>query len=180
MTEDILITQEHFDAVRSLSPNIDFTKRVLPYAAEAQKFDLKPWLGDAMYFDMLKNQESTNYLLLLNGGEYDDTCTPPNTLRFDGIRAAIAYYAMARFRENQQVTDTSFGVVRKLNEFSEPVDDKTIVRTAAQLRKGGDAIMLDVKKFLCMKSTDYPKYTATGNENKTNQSRTFISGVSRV
>lgn len=175
---DVLITKEDFEGVRHISKNIDFTQRVLPYAKEAQNFDLRPYLGDALFYDLMKNQTLEKYQDLLNGKEYQDT--NGNTIWFDGIKEALAYYAMARFRGNQQISDTNFSVVIKTNEFSEPVSDKTIVRTATELKSAANALMYDVVKYIKTNISNYPLYETTDCCKPAGVNKMRITGVSRT
>lgn len=158
MTETLLITLDDIKAIKQISQNINAVERLQPYIQEAQLFDVKGKLGPLFYHDMIKNVSDQKYQELLNGITYTDNATPSNEYHFIGIKTAIAYYAYARYILNGQVTATGFSVVRKTNEFSEPVEDKTLVRLSTQARMAADALMDDCRDFLDIKYQTYTKW----------------------
>lgn len=158
MTETLLITLDDIRAIKQISQNINAVDRLQPYIQEAQLFDVKEKLGPVFYHDVIKNNSDQKYQDLLNGITYTDNASPANEYHFAGLKSAIAYYAYARYILNGQITATGFSVVRKTNEFSEPVEEKTLVRLSTQARMAGDALMNDAINFLNIKYSIYTKW----------------------
>jgi hypothetical protein len=150
---NLLITKEEFQADKLIPQSTD-TARVEKAIREAQQFDIRPLLGDALYYDLLKNTTEEKYQSLLNGEEYQNAQS--ETILFSGLRMAIKYYAYSRFILSQQVNVTSHSVVEKLNQYSQPSQEKTIVREAEQAKSGAAEYWNEAKAYLNCKSTDFP------------------------
>lgn len=179
MTETLLITLDDIKAIKQISQNINAVERLQPYIQEAQMFDVREKLGSLFYHDMIKNITDAKYIALLDGGTYTDNASPTNEYHFAGLKPAIAYFAYSRYILNGQVTATGFGVVRKTNEFSESVEEKTLVRLSTQARMAGDALMGDVITFLNIKYATYTKWK-TGACEPSKSSGSFIYGIENV
>lgn len=175
MNETLLITIDDIKAVKQISSNMNVAERVLGYISEAQVFDVKPRLGGVFYHDLITNLSSTIYLELLSGKTYTDSAA--QAFHFQGLKPAIAYYAYARFILNSQATVTPFGAVRKLDQNSEPLDEKSLVRLGNQARMAADALMDDVIAFLNIKVSDYPKWQNNSECNPGRSSRPTIYGI---
>ena len=63
-----IITIQDIKEVRPLA-QLD-PQRVDPYINEAQENDLRPILGDALFYDFITNIDTTKYRELLNGKTY--------------------------------------------------------------------------------------------------------------
>lgn len=154
MPQTLLIDETVIQQYRTISSSVNEAKRITPFVYEAQIFDLKPLLGAPLYDDFVKNNTDAKYLELLNGAEYID---PQGYLcNFDGLKAALSYWAYARFLENQQITVTSHSVVTKDNPYSTPIDSKTIMQRVAHARSGGLAYYEQAEKFLYDKNFEDP------------------------
>lgn len=175
MTETLLITIDDIKAVKQISANMNVTERVLGYISEAQVFDVKPRLGSVFYHDLITNVSSTIYQELLSGKTYTDSASQSH--HFLGLKPAIAYYAYARFILNSQASVTPFGAVRKLDQSSEPLNEKSLVRISTQARMAGDALLDDVIAFLNIKVVDYPKWQNNSECNPGRSSRPTIYGI---
>lgn len=91
----------------------------LRYVEEAEMQDVKPILGDALFFDISENAEK--YADLLNGCMYE-----VNGVRygFAGLKTALAYYVWARMVKSGISHLTRFGYVSKNDDYSHSVDWK--------------------------------------------------------
>jgi hypothetical protein len=116
--------------VRPIAENIIDEKRIRPYIEEADKLHLLPALGALLHKNISDNK--ANYESLFSGGYYDD-----DRHYFAGLREAIGYLSYSRFIRNNSVSVTAFGVVVKQGDFSQPADEKTIVRIANESEKIG-------------------------------------------
>jgi hypothetical protein len=116
--------------VRPVAENIIDEKRIRPYIEEAELLYLVPAIGASLYRDISENRQ--NYEPLFSGGYYD-----ANRCHFAGLREAMGYLSYARFIRNSSVNVTAFGVVVKQGEYSQPADEKTIVRISNDAEKIG-------------------------------------------
>jgi hypothetical protein len=131
-------------AVRPIAENLPEEKRLRPYIEEAETLWLLPALGAALYKHISEHKD--DYALLFSGGYYDG-----DNRCFSGLSAAMGYLSYSLFVRNQNVNITAFGITVKRGEFSEPADDKTIVRIANDAEKIG-------KEYL-NRCVEYLKYT---------------------
>lgn len=72
---------------------------------------------------------------LLNGGYYKDCDGVEH--RFEGVKAALAYFAYARFVRNHPVNITPFGVVAKAGDDSTPVSSGMVGTISADAERIG-------------------------------------------
>lgn len=179
MTDELLIDVSDFEAIRQMTPNLD-AKKIMPFVFEAQQFDIKPFLGDALYYDLLKSKTAVKYQSVLNGLEYVNGQT--QTVRFVGLKVAIAYFAHGRYVPFSGQTHTASGYKQKASEFSESTPDKTLERMSNASFNSGKAILDDLVKFLDVKaSVDYPLWlSGTCGSGGPNSTQVLISGVSRI
>lgn len=160
----MIITTDNIREFRPIAQNIDDVARIEPYIREAELLNVLPVIGSAVYrfFDETdftdgdswifattdgKNIEVTRemYEAVINGGYYSGGCNSGHSM---GLAAAISYYAYSRAIMNNQVNVTSFGVVRKRGEYSEPVDSAVLVQVSREAKKMGDEILREVVEQL--------------------------------
>jgi len=144
MAEVILITKADFDGEIGLTQNIVNDKILLPFIKQAQRFDLKNRLGAAFYQDVMTN--SLTYTAILDGVTY--TNSTPETIHFNGVRAALCHYTYARYILESNAVNTPFGTRQKSNEVSEPVSDKMLAQIAANHFNIAESLMNDVERYL--------------------------------
>lgn len=161
-----LITLANIQAVKSISLNINESKQLNPYILEAQNFDLRELLGDTFYLDLIADFPTlTKYSLLFNGGQY----TYQNENYYvDGIKQFLVYSTYARYIVNSGVISTATGMVAKTNQYSEKVDEKTIMRLSTQARSGATFCEENIVKFLERNKSTYPLYKCDNNGKFTN------------
>ena len=139
----MITTSEDIRAIRPISENLNDTKRLVPYIDECEKLFVIKAIGAKKYVEIetavIESQKVTDPIelseeikSLLDGCFYDD-----NNQRCEGLRKAVGYLAYSRFVRNQNVNATAFAIVAKKSEFSENVDEKTIVRIANDAEKVG-------------------------------------------
>lgn len=146
MPQQFLIDETTLLQYRTISSSVNEAKRITPFIYEAQVFDLKPLMGAALYDDCVINKTVAPYAQLIAGTQYTDT--NGHAVIFEGIGAALAYFAYARFIENQQITITAFGVVQKETPYSSNVDARTIQQRATQARSGALAYWAQAAKYM--------------------------------
>ena len=134
------------------------------FVSEAQMLDVKPWLSDALLNELV-TQKATDpetltaaNLTLLNGGSYTYLT---KTYLFQGLKAAIMYYAFGRFTNRMSFNYTAAGIVKKDSDFSTPATDKDIQRLETEARLTADAIKDEVILFLNRNATTYPLWSSS-------------------
>lgn len=140
----MIITTEDIRAIRPIAENVNDVKRLVPYIEECEMLYLIKAIGEVIYQDIVNNR--SNHELLLNGGYYDNS-----TKIVAGIKKAMGYLVYSRFVRNQNVNATAFGIVAKQGQFSEAVDEKTIIRISSDAEKIGIEYLnqcVDYLKFL--------------------------------
>lgn len=140
-----LITLDDIKLYLDITANADAAK-VKRFIHQAQLFDLKPAIGDAMYFDLLANFTVTKYQDLLNGKSYTDL--QDQAVAFEGLKPALAHWAYARYKENSGVADTNYGSVTKRNDYSDPVTEKSLARIVGNARSVALGYWQDCVKYL--------------------------------
>lgn len=126
----MIIFVDDIRAIRPIAENINDSKRLIPYIDECEQLYLRKSIDVRLYLDIERYR--SNYDLLFDGGLYDNS-----TKSFPGLKKAMGYLVYSRFVRNQNVNVTAFGIVSKNGDFSEKVDDRTIVRIANDAEKIG-------------------------------------------
>ena len=156
--------------------SIETDVRIETRIEEAQIKDIKTVLGDALYWDFVNNITLPKYALLLNGGTYLNC--ENNTVSFEGIKKALAYYAYARIIESN-IAVTRYGAVQKKVDLSEPIPTTTIARASAQNISMAVVYMNEVASFLDKMKEDYPLWKQCNSESVANTSYSKISTITQ-
>jgi len=155
---DLIITISDIQVYR---PGSYLPERMDTYINEAQENDLRPVLGDALYYDfLLKYKDSlateyTAYQALLNEGTYTYNAV---TISYPGLKPALCYFTLARYTRSNPVNNTSYGVNFKTNPQSTPVDSKTLSYTAGGLTDVAESYSLRITQFIQTMISNYPLY----------------------
>lgn len=88
-----LITLSDVRAVRKISQSFD-PERFETFAQSAQDENLRVWLGDALYYDLVENYTDEKYQTLLNGENY---VKDGDTIKFFGLKKYLAYVWLSIF-----------------------------------------------------------------------------------
>jgi hypothetical protein len=152
-----IITLSQIQDFKQLTSNITEAKQLTPYIDEAQEFDLRSFLGDELYIDLVADYEASpsleTYSDLYNGSTYTYS---GKTYKHEGIVPVLVYYAYSRYLANSSVHSTKYGMVQKTNEFSQPASEKTLSRLIAQAKSGAFVYQNRVKLFLSHNASSYP------------------------
>lgn len=164
--DNLLITIKDIKEYRPMAELVP--ERVDSYIREAQMNDLKQFLGAPLYYDMLANINNTIYQDLLKGvASYTDPYTG-NPIGYNGLIPILVYYSLARIIESNQVNITSYGVVRKNVQQSEPIDLKVIKEQITGLRSMAVSYQKEAERFLLGRLATYPLWNLTTNSTSIN------------
>jgi hypothetical protein len=246
----LLIAKSDFTSDKLIPQNTE-DEKINKSIRDAQQFDLRPLLGDAFYYDLVKNFQASKILVtytnlavaaftvnetvkadngalgkvlinaagvltlefagstswtpavsitgllnlatadvadvsftdvdkynkLIEGEEYVNAAG--HTIIFSGLRMAVKYWAMARFRTGNQSTTTSHSTVIKTSPYSIPQDRKVIGEEATQDRQGASAYWHEAVSYLNTKHADFPLWNCTNKKTKTGIKIRAIGGDSR-
>lgn len=172
----MIITVDYIRKYRPLAKNI-CDDRVNIYIREAEQIDILPAIGAELYkkFSQLgdilvdEKQLGDEEYKLLNGGYYTDDCGTEQF--FEGLKAALAYLAYARFIRNHSTNVTTYGVVVKTGEDSTPADARTISAAALDAQRIGEDYLAAAVRYWkyateCSrpaKSVSRPRFVPIGN-----------------
>lgn len=160
-----LISVQDIQAFKGISSNLNLTKDLEPHILEAQDFDLRPFVGESFYLEIVAAFPTlaAPYGDLWNGSKYT---YQGNDYEHQGLKAVLAYHSYARYVSEGNVHSTPAGFVKKTNQFSEPVGEKTISRLIAQARSGATAHENRVLDYLIRNKELYPGFKCPGTENR--------------
>jgi len=154
-----LVTKADLDNYKYIADSVKNSVTWAQFVSEAQLLDVKSWLTDALLFEIIGQAETLPPTIsaanqkLLDGGTYT---YGSHTYYFQGLKAAIIYYAFARFTNRTSFNYTSAGIVVKDSDFSTPITDKIMQRLETEARLTADAIKCEIVTFLNRNYTSYP------------------------
>jgi hypothetical protein len=171
-----LVTKADLDIYKYIADSVKNSTSWPQFVSEAQLFDIKVWLTDAL-LNELENQMlippySPANLILMNGGVY---VYSGKTYTFQGLKACIIYYAFARFTNRTSFNYTAAGIVIKDSDLSTPITDKQMQRLETESRLMADAIKCEIITYLNRNYTLYPLWAdkACGCGSTCSDSRPF-------
>ena len=148
MSYTALIVRSDITNIRDISANIS-NVRIDPYIREAQELDLKNFIGDDLYAELM-----TEALTSFSANN--------QTLLDDYLKRPLAFFSYARFLEAQPANVTRYGVVRKENDYSENLSVSDVQKLADMTRKAGNAYFDEARKYLNDNAVDYPLWGIVG------------------
>lgn len=175
MAVTLLIQKSDLQAYRYVSGNLQDTT-INGFILESQEFELRQFLGDDLYTDLLTNFAATKFQKLLNGEDITDLQN--NKLHFLGLKAALAYFTLSKFTSEGDIFITATGNYTKENEYSKPLADATRTKAFNNHREKALSVLNDAKKYLDKKKQDgdFPNWNnSSGNERPASE-----PGISRI
>jgi len=138
-------------AVRPIAENLNDAKRLTPYIGETESLYLLPMIGAKVYEELdtyvnaVDPVVNATFDLLMSGGFYTY-----NDVRYQlaGLKTAMGYLVYSRFFANQNVNVTAFGIVQKSNDYSDPSDERTVVRVAKDAEGIGKRYLEECFEYL--------------------------------
>lgn len=126
------------------------------FIAEAQRIDLKPRIGDALYLALCQEETEDRFAVLLDGGQWKDNSGPR---LLTGVRTALAYYALARIVRDGNIQPTTYGAVVKDDQHSMDAEKAERQRQYRELFSQADTYMGEVLGYLECNRKAFPEYT---------------------
>ena len=147
--------------------------KINPFIEDAELLDIKPLLGNALYFDLVKNLTDTKYVELLDGKEFDVNGI---THKFTGLKKILSIFSDARYKLFGSYTDTAFGLVEKNHNDSTQVSHESKKNIYSKNRQIAYQYFEDVKLFLNNNKETYSLWMVDCNTRQTSSFR--ISKIS--
>jgi hypothetical protein len=158
MIDPVLLTAADFKDYRDISANIDFETRLKPWILEAQKQELRGFLGDKLYLALINDWDPNNgvfqdvrFIALWQGLDLSER-------RFYGAKPMLIYFSYARFLTNQSQVVTRYGVKnleRDQSQDQNPIATRTKLGEAQNMALAAQA---EVEQYLEDAQTTYPEY----------------------
>ena len=159
-----LIDADFIRYFRDLSHNVK-NKVINPMIMDAQISDVRPLLGDDLFYKIVATPQ--NYFELLD--EFDFDTKDGNKSKSFGLKRVIAEFAYARYLFKNSDISTPNGLVQKQNENTQntPIDRAKELYT--DQRKTAVTYWLSVERYLTIKRDTYPTFRqnirqTTGNK----------------
>lgn len=158
----LLLSRKEFGKFEFIPDTVISEQNLNKSIQEAQLFDVKKWLGDALLSELLSEYTDNDLtdlnISLLNGCEYTYNDT---TYFFEGLRACIAYFAWSRYVKRDSLNYTTTGIVKKNDTLSEPATNKDLQMLSGDALSSADALKLDVIDYLNRNRLSYPLWNCT-------------------
>lgn len=128
--------------------------------AEAQRVEIKPRLGDALYLKLMEENLTEPYITLLNGGRWESDCRGPQLLT--GIKTALAYYALARIVRDGTIQASTYGAVIKDDQYSFEAERAERQRQYRELFSQADNYLAEAIRYITANCASFPEYVSQG------------------
>ena len=166
-----LITYEEISSLaRPCTTDRDMAEAMI---AEAQRVEVKPRLGDALYLKLTSDAPEQRFETLLNGGAWKDSC---GDHLLTGIKTALAYYALARIIRDGNIQASTYGAVVKDDQYSMDAERTERQRQYRELFSQADSYMAEALVYLTKNCDTFPEYKAAG---KMRSNRMTIKTIGR-
>jgi hypothetical protein len=164
MDTTYLITPATLQRYEDIAANIK-PDRINVFIRKAQELDLKPFLGYALYYDLIKNintdgtikdEAPQHYKDLLNGSEYLDE--HGHIVLYQGLQPVLSYFTFARFIEADAIHYTATGPVTKRYDNADALPLKDITKLVQQQRSIANAYANETERFLIDHQESFPAW----------------------
>lgn len=150
-----LITVSDIRDIKPLPANPQADARYNSLIFDSEFKELRPVLGSRFYQDLIRNIAETNYVSLMDGGEY----TYQNFIYTSpGLRRVCVEYAYAYILFFGSDVVTPFGLVNKVYRDGENVDRGRAKEIYTQSKQLAWEMWTEVKDFLNRNYQDYPEW----------------------
>lgn len=158
-----IITTKDFRSLRNITYKIDEGK--VSMSITQAHTDLREVLGDAFYFDLVKNKDEAAYGDLLNGSEFN---VDGNVYIHEGIKSLLADYSYARYLYEVNINHSPFGMVQKNSQDSEPIDRNMIKDLVKQVNQDASRKFELIRTYLDSKKDVFTVWAGQDDEDTDN------------
>lgn len=151
-TTPLLISKADLAPFRWVSGNLT-PAQVEPFILDAQEFELRPFLGDDLYLDVLASYQEPDYQKLLDGENFVWPVGSTRNRRFIGIKSALAYFVLELLVSEGGIHITATGTYEKDNEFSRAPSTARIQQVTNNFHEKGLKILSDARHYLDAKKS---------------------------
>lgn len=116
------------------------------FIAEAQRSDVRPRLGDAIYLQLATAGANTQVQFLRDGGIWVDANGRQHMLV--GVKTALAYYALARITRDGNIQTSRYGAVVKDENYSAEAENAERNRQYRELFAQADDYMTECLEYI--------------------------------
>lgn len=169
MADQNLITITDVQGYRRIDPKMP-TEKFNAFLREVQRRNLKDFLGDALYLDLMNDYSAQKYVDLISGKTY----TYQNeTIEFYGLKPILVYWWLAIAAREGSMFLSNYGAVQFVNNPQQQFESsKEKERIALGYLETAGGYKNDAVKFLDTNYADYPLWETKG-QTKTNNLTTF-------
>lgn len=149
----LLINKTEIAKHREISTSVR-DEKINPFISDAQKLDLKPLLGDELYFDLVyKFEQSDDISDLMEPLNYEH-----NGKRYshEGLNKVLSIFTNARYVLGGGKTDSPFGLVEKNFQDGTQVSQSSKRDTYKMDRQAATDYFAEVALFLTRNADTYP------------------------
>ena len=130
------------------------------FIAEAQRSDVRPRLGDAIYLQLATADANTQVQFLRDGGTWTDSDGRQHLLI--GVKTALAYYALARITRDGNIQATRYGAVVKDENYSAEAENAERNRQYRELFAQADDYMTECLEYIDAHRDAFPDCRRAG------------------
>lgn len=153
-----LITYEEISSLaRPCSTDKEMAEAMI---AEAQRMDVRPCLGDALYLKLTEENLAEPYTIILEGGTGTGSCGKPRIVT--GVKTALAYYTLARLTRDGNIRTSTYGAVVKDDQYSVEAEQAERSRQYRELFSQADRYMAEVVGYIRDNCRSIPEYDQQG------------------
>lgn len=121
---------------------------------EAEQVYIKPVIGNALYLSLITNPPQSQYDTLLDGGEFT---YKGKRFQFEGLKAALAYYAYARSAKSS-IIPTRYGTVEKRSEYSSQASIQERQKIIRETFEVADRYLKDCVNYIVANPDTFPGF----------------------
>ena len=145
----MIATTDDIRKIRPIADNVQDMERMSVYIPEVESGIIIQTIGAHVY-RRIDEQDATitpeQMNLILDGGYYTGRCG--NEKYTNGLKSAISYLVYSRFIIKNPINITAFGNVFKRTEFSEKIDEATLIRESRSTEKLGNEHLRQTVDYL--------------------------------
>lgn len=180
MIKNLITYEEISSLARPCSTDRELAEAMI---AEAQRMDVRPSLGDALYLKLADDDPDSNpegapspdpYKTLLEGGRWAGSCGKARLLT--GVKTTLAYYTLARLVRDGNIHPTTYGAVVKDGEYSVEAEQAERSRQYRELFAQADRYMAEAVEYVRANRQSFPEYDCQG---KMTSNRTTFKIIGR-